>query len=270
MFNFIPNSASCQWLFSEMGNVKTKKQNCLSVKQTQDCAFLKGELCCRHAEEGTACQWLKRQFGNKPVKNLISIAQEAVWKRRSIWNNWTSPSEDSDSNESDSDYVIDPVLQQKTQSRVQLVAKELIQAVDDDSNTSGSDMDMDDEPSGSLSIPCLVPKVSASACFSITWDSPASTDSTFLWSKVFDSASRNQIDQITKPIQGKLVIQSSVLGVKTELNLNWKKPVMTRPLTLVILSRNFYQLWLQIMLQILKSDLTGSNRLESRSVTPQA
>ncbi|KAK2461028.1 hypothetical protein APHAL10511_006969 [Amanita phalloides] len=42
--------------------------------------------------------------------------------------------------------------------RVQLVAKELIQAVDDDSDTSGSDMDMDSEPAGSSSIPRLVPK----------------------------------------------------------------------------------------------------------------
>jgi len=35
-----------------------------------------------------------------------------------------------------------------------------------------------------------VPKVSTSACLSITWDSPASSDSTFLCSKVFDSDKR--------------------------------------------------------------------------------
>ncbi|KAF8344389.1 ribonuclease H-like domain-containing protein, partial [Amanita rubescens] len=61
VFNFIPNSASCERLFSEMGNVKTKKRNRLSVKKTRDCAFLKGELRRRHAEEGTARQRLKRR-----------------------------------------------------------------------------------------------------------------------------------------------------------------------------------------------------------------
>ena len=58
---------------------------------------------------------------------------------------------ESEYSDSESDlHVIDPVLlQQKTQSRVHLVAKELIQAVDDDSDTSGSDMEnMDFYPKG--------------------------------------------------------------------------------------------------------------------------
>ncbi|KAK2463975.1 hypothetical protein APHAL10511_004026 [Amanita phalloides] len=159
VFNFIPNSASCERLFSEMGNVKTKKRNRLSVKKTRDCAFLKGELRRQRAEEGTACQRLKRQFGNKPVGELdidptgSHLEEEEYLKQLNI-----TESEYSDGNESDS-YVIDPVLQQKTQSRVQLVAKELIQAVDDDSDMSGLDTDMDSEPAGSSSIPRLVPKI---------------------------------------------------------------------------------------------------------------
>ena len=168
-----------------MGNVKTKKRNRLSVKKTRDCAFLKGELRRLHAEEGTARQRLKRRFGNKPIGELdidptgSRLEEEEYLKQLNV-----TESEYSDS-ESDL-HVIDPVLlQQKTQSRVHLVAKELIQAVDDDSDTSGSDM----EDMEGLSIPA-VPKVSTSVLVGYHVRLTSYSGSTFLRSKVRDSDQR--------------------------------------------------------------------------------
>ncbi|KAF8873343.1 ribonuclease H-like domain-containing protein [Infundibulicybe gibba] len=64
IFHFVPNSVTVERLFSDMGNIKTKKRNRLGVQKTRDCAFVKGELRRQHAKDGTARHRIQRHFGN--------------------------------------------------------------------------------------------------------------------------------------------------------------------------------------------------------------
>jgi hypothetical protein len=168
IFNFVPNSASCERLFSDMGNIKTKKRNRLSVKKTRDCAFLKGELRRRHAKEGTARQRLKHQFGNKPVAVLDGdptgsrLEEEEFLRQLDV----AGESENSDGDDSESnlpEYVIDPDLRQRKESQALVVAKQLVQAVDDDNDASDSDIDEDIDGEPPTTTTLRVPKVRLSS-----------------------------------------------------------------------------------------------------------
>jgi hypothetical protein len=47
-----------------MGDIKTKKCNCLGTKKLRDIAYIKSELRREHALQGLAVKHLKRTFGN--------------------------------------------------------------------------------------------------------------------------------------------------------------------------------------------------------------
>jgi hypothetical protein len=67
VLSFVPNSASVERLFSKLGDIKTKKRNRMGTKKLRDTAYIKSDLHCRHAKEGTAKWHLKRQFGHVEV-----------------------------------------------------------------------------------------------------------------------------------------------------------------------------------------------------------
>ena len=119
------------------------------MKKTQDCAFVKGELCCQHTKEGTARQRLKRQFGSKGTVPLdvdptgSQLEEEEFLKE--IENLNIMESEDSDNlNESDGlpESILEHNPSQSDPSHVLQVAQQLMQAVDDDSDES----DVGEEP----------------------------------------------------------------------------------------------------------------------------
>lgn len=67
LLSFTPNSASCERVFSTMGNIKTKLRNRLGTKKTRDLAFLTLEIRRRQAIEGSLRRRLKRQFNVNPA-----------------------------------------------------------------------------------------------------------------------------------------------------------------------------------------------------------
>jgi hypothetical protein len=59
-----------EWVFSKMGDIKTKKRNRLGMKKLRDITYIKSELRRCHANDGITSKRLKRQFGNpKPTTN---------------------------------------------------------------------------------------------------------------------------------------------------------------------------------------------------------
>jgi hypothetical protein len=72
ILSFVPNSVSTEWLFSSMGDIKTKKQNRLGVQKLWICALVKDEIQWLHAAEGTAHIWLKYKFGNALLLPILT------------------------------------------------------------------------------------------------------------------------------------------------------------------------------------------------------
>ena len=64
LLSSVPSSASIEWIFSLMGDTKTKKQNKMKTKKLQDITYIKSDLQCCQAQNGTAHHCLKRHFGN--------------------------------------------------------------------------------------------------------------------------------------------------------------------------------------------------------------
>lgn len=64
LFSFIPNSASCERIFSTMGNIKTKRRNRLTPQRTRDLALIKLDVRRQQAIEGTLRKRVKRAFGS--------------------------------------------------------------------------------------------------------------------------------------------------------------------------------------------------------------
>jgi hypothetical protein len=54
VLSFVLNSASVEWLFSKLGDIKTKKFNRMGTKKLWDTAYIKSNLHCYHTNEGTA------------------------------------------------------------------------------------------------------------------------------------------------------------------------------------------------------------------------
>jgi hypothetical protein len=89
-------------LFSNLGDIKTKKRNRLGTKKLRDTAFVKSELCRCHAKSGTARTRLKRRFGNE-VTELDSdptgsrmLDEEMVRAAEESNERWGSDSDDDD------------------------------------------------------------------------------------------------------------------------------------------------------------------------------
>ena len=172
IYNFIPNSASCERLFSDMGNIKAKKCNRLSTRKTRDCAFIKGELRSQHAKQGTARQRLKRQFGIKggaPLDADPTVSQLEEEEFLKEIDNVTESEDSDESNESDTlpESILepDPSRSSSNPSCVIQVAQQLMRAVEDDSDES--DVDEDLVPSLSESLVTLkagTSKVSGFTC----------------------------------------------------------------------------------------------------------
>lgn len=67
VLSFTPNSASCERIFSTMGNIKTKRRNRLTPQKTRDLAFIKLDVRRQQAIDGTLRKRLNRQFGSAPT-----------------------------------------------------------------------------------------------------------------------------------------------------------------------------------------------------------
>ncbi|KAK0501060.1 hypothetical protein EDD18DRAFT_1435518 [Armillaria luteobubalina] len=64
LFSVCANSASCEWLFSVLGNTLTKLCNCLGTKTLTSLAEIKMHIHDEHLQmAGKACDQLKHNFG---------------------------------------------------------------------------------------------------------------------------------------------------------------------------------------------------------------
>jgi len=125
-----------------MGNIKTKKRNRLSMKKTRDCAFIKGEVRREHAKQGTARQRLKRQFGNKGTAPLdVDPTGSRLEEEEFLKEIDDDTQSDGDSDDGLPESIV-PSQNNLNTSRVLLVARQLMQATDDDSDGS----DVGEEP----------------------------------------------------------------------------------------------------------------------------
>ena len=72
VLSIVANSAGCERLFSEMGNIHNKRHARLGHEKVFDTAIVRMELKRKHAAEGLTRARLKRQFGGLPVLDVDS------------------------------------------------------------------------------------------------------------------------------------------------------------------------------------------------------
>ncbi|CAE6478675.1 unnamed protein product [Rhizoctonia solani] len=72
ILSIVANSAGCERLFSEMGNIHTKRRNRLAYNKVFDTAVVRMDLKRKHAAEGLTRSRLKRQFGPQKIEPAFS------------------------------------------------------------------------------------------------------------------------------------------------------------------------------------------------------
>ena len=75
IFSIVPNSASCERLFSSFGNILTKLRNRLGTETLVSLAELRLHLRDEHLRLGVVQNRLKRHFEAKDIIDEISTAQ---------------------------------------------------------------------------------------------------------------------------------------------------------------------------------------------------